>query len=89
MGFIMYSTIDTLQITKRLQGKGAKPELAEEFAEIMKEREQQSIENLATKDDLNKAIDSSKKDLKIFIMANSITTIAIMTGIISLFKIFN
>ena len=67
----MYTTIDTLQITKRLQSKGIKTEAAEEFAEIIKEREQNSFENLVTKDDLlatktdleNKIFDV-RKDLK-------------------------
>lgn len=53
----MYATIDTLQ------SKGAKTELAEEFAEIMKEREQASIENLATKNDILNVNNHSTKEI--------------------------
>ena len=56
----MFTIIDTLEITKRLQNKGAKPELAEEFAEILKDTHSESIKNLATKQDLK----DIKKDIK-------------------------
>lgn len=71
----MYSAIDTLQITKRLQSKGAEVELAEEFAEIIKEREQHSIANLATKNDLKIA----KRDILIAVgVMNFAVAIAII-----------
>ena len=45
----MSESIDTLDISKRLQRKGQSEELAEEFAEILKEREERA---LVTKRDL-------------------------------------
>ena len=73
----MFTIIDTLEVTKRLQNKGAKPELAEEFAEILKDTHSESIKNLATKQDIKDV----KKDIK---LVRSEIKIAMLTTIISL-----
>lgn len=77
-----------MQITKRLQSKGAKLELAEEFAEIMKEREQVSIENLSTKEDIKNLENRLESKIKIFVLANTITIIVVNISTIGLFKLF-
>lgn len=58
-----YSAVDTLQITKRLQNTGMNPESAEEFAEILKERDEASFEKLVTKEDLHREISSVRNEI--------------------------
>ena len=48
----MFFTIDTLQFSKRLQKVGLSEEIADEFAEAIKDTQNQSIEGLATKNDI-------------------------------------
>jgi len=45
-------TIDTLAISRRLQGVGVDPKQADEFADIMRETAVADLANLATKADL-------------------------------------
>ncbi len=45
-------SIDTLQFSKRLQKAGMQKDVAEELAEALKENHSQSLEGLATKQDL-------------------------------------
>lgn len=45
--------IDTLQFSKRMQKAGLQQKVADEFAEIFRETQTHSLENLATKQDLN------------------------------------
>lgn len=59
----MHNMIDTLQIARRLQNKGLSAESAEELAEILKEQEQQSFQNLATKDDIKALQIATKSDI--------------------------
>ncbi len=47
-----FFTIDTLQFSKRMQKAGLQKEVAEELAEAIKETHNQSVENLASKQDL-------------------------------------
>jgi hypothetical protein len=45
-------TLDTLQFSKRLTKAGLKKEIAEELSAAFKENQTESLENLATKQDL-------------------------------------
>lgn len=45
-------TIDTLQFSKRMQKAGLQKEVADELAEAIKEVQSESINDLATKQDL-------------------------------------
>ncbi len=54
-------SIDTLQFSKRLQKAGLEKRISEELAEAIKESQNQSIEGLATKADLELV----RKDIKI------------------------
>lgn len=45
-------SIDTLQFSKRLQKAGLQEQVADELAEVLKETHAQSLEGLATKQDL-------------------------------------
>lgn len=75
----MYATIDTLQITKRLQKKGLKTEAAEEIAEILKERESEAIKDLVTKTDLRNEIRLLEQRITIKMGTMIIAAIAIIT----------
>jgi hypothetical protein len=50
----MATTLDTLQIAKRLEAAGLETRVAETLAEVLHEREQASAERLATKADLDR-----------------------------------
>jgi hypothetical protein len=56
-----FFAVDTLQLSKRLQKAGLEQKVSEELAEVIKETHIQSLEGLATKQD----IDLVRKDLKI------------------------
>jgi hypothetical protein len=45
-------SIDTLQFSNRMQKAGLKKETADELAEAIKETQSQSLENVATKQDI-------------------------------------
>lgn len=45
-------TIDTLQFSNRMQKAGLQKQTADELAEAIKETQSQSLENVATKQDL-------------------------------------
>ncbi len=45
-------TIDTLQFSNRMQKAGLQKETADELAEAIKETQSQSLENVATKQDI-------------------------------------
>ena len=62
--------IDTLQLSKRMQRAGLAEEIANEFAEVFKETQSRSIENLATKEDLRIIDQSSKQEFKLFEQAS-------------------
>lgn len=47
-----FFTIDTLQFSKRLQAAGLEKKISEELAEAIKDTQTQSIEGLATKNDI-------------------------------------
>jgi len=55
--------IDTLQFSKRMQKAGLQQKVADEFAEIFREAQTQSLENLATKQDLKNLETINKQDL--------------------------
>lgn len=55
----LITTVDTLQFSERLQKAGLERKIANELAEAINEVQGQSIENLATKQDL----EILKKDL--------------------------
>lgn len=61
--------IDTLQFAKRMQKAGLKQEIAEEMAEILKESQVQSLDSLATKQDLKNLEIATKQDIKNLEMA--------------------
>lgn len=62
----MYGFIDTLEITKKLKKQGGFDDnAAETLAEIFKVRDQESSQNLATKDDLAHLEERLRKDFKI------------------------
>ena len=70
-------TIDTHEfIESVLKAKNEKQKI-EIIAKTIDESQKNSIKHLATKGDI--------KDVKIFVLANTITTIAVMTGIMALF----
>ncbi|OFW80009.1 MAG: hypothetical protein A2887_06830 [Alphaproteobacteria bacterium RIFCSPLOWO2_01_FULL_40_26] len=48
--------IDTLAFSKRMQKAGLKPEISDELAEAIKETQSHSIENFATKQDLDRKL---------------------------------
>ena len=54
-------TIDTLQFSNRMQKAGLQKETADELAEAIKETQSQSLENVATKQD----VQLLRQDLKI------------------------
>ena len=56
-----FFTIDTLQFSKRMQKAGLQKEIAEELAEAIQETHSQSVDGLATKDDINLL----KKDIQL------------------------
>ncbi len=47
-----FFTLDTLQFSKRLQKAGLAKEISEELAEAIKDTQTQTVEGLATKQDL-------------------------------------
>ncbi len=75
-----FFTVDTLQLSKRLQKAGLQQTIADEFAEAIKDTQNQSIDGLATKESftelrnevalLKKDIELSKNEilLKMFLM---------------------
>lgn len=68
------TSIDTLAFAKRMQKAGLAQHTAEELAESLKETQSQSIENFATKADLENKItqSESKLELKIESVKNEI-----------------
>ena len=56
--------IDTLQFARRMQKAGLDQKVAEELAEAIKETQTQSVEGLATKQDLKDLELATKHDLK-------------------------
>jgi hypothetical protein len=50
--FTMPLFIDTLQFSKRMQKAGMQQKVAEEFAEILRESQVRSLEDVASKQDL-------------------------------------
>lgn len=50
-------TVDTLQLSKRLEKAGLKKEVAEELSEAIKDTQTQSLENFATKQDLKHEVE--------------------------------
>jgi len=68
------TSIDTLAFAKRMQKAGLPQHTAEELAEALKETQSQSIENFATKVDLENKItkSESKLELKIESVKNEI-----------------
>ena len=58
------TTIDTLAFSKRMQKVGLEPRVADELADALKETHSQSIENFATKKDLDNKIDQSESKLE-------------------------
>ena len=56
--------IDTLETARRYQKAGLTAEQAEAYTQILKDAHQESIENLATKDDLDHAVELLRKDMK-------------------------
>jgi len=61
-----FTTIDTLQFARRMQKAGLDQKVAEELAEAIKESQSQSLESLATKEDLKAIEQTSKQDLRLF-----------------------
>ena len=61
MNFI---NIDTLAFSKRMQKAGLEQRTADELAEAIKETHSQSIENFATKADLENKINQSESKLE-------------------------
>jgi len=55
--------IDTLETVQRYQDAGLTPEQAKAYTQILKDSQQQSVENLATKDDLDHAVELLRKDM--------------------------
>ena len=79
------SIIDTLDICKRLVGKGVKEEQAQEFTNIFKEREDVLFHNLASKNDLKNEIDKMRADVKSeFNDVRKDIKISMLTSIISI-----
>lgn len=58
------TSIDTLAFSKRMQKAGLAQKTADELAEALKETHSQSIENFATKSDLENKIDKSESKLE-------------------------
>lgn len=58
------TSIDTLAFSKRMQKAGLSQQTADELAEALKESQSQSIENFATKMDLDHKIDQSESKLE-------------------------
>lgn len=63
------TTIDTLAFSKRMQNAGLEQKIADELADALKENHSQSIENFATKADLETKINSSESKLELKIEA--------------------
>ncbi len=58
------TTIDTLAFSKRMQRAGLEQKISDELAEALKDSHSQSIENFATKDDLEIKINQSESKLE-------------------------
>ena len=84
-----FIAIDTLQFSKRMQKAGLQKEVAEELAEAMKDAYLQSVEGIATKQDikiLEQKIDSleHKITIRLFVMLTvAVGVIAWLDKIIS------
>jgi hypothetical protein len=67
-------TVNTLQLSKRLEKAGLKKEVAEELSEAIKDTQTQSLENLVTKQDLKYELVNLEEKLsnKIEILENRI-----------------
>lgn len=59
------TSIDTLAFSKRMQRAGLAQQTADELAEALKETHSQSIENFATKTDLDSKINQSESKLEL------------------------
>lgn len=58
------TSLDTLAFSKRMQKAGLTQRTADELADALKETQSQSIENFATKTDLENKIDQSESKLE-------------------------
>jgi hypothetical protein len=75
-----FFTIDTLQFSKRLQKAGLEQRIADEFAEAIKDTQNQTIQGLATKEDVKiveQKIESleHKLTVKMFLMITAAVAI--------------
>ena len=77
-----FFTIDTLQFAKRMQKAGLDQKVSEELAEAIKETQNQSIEGLATKQDI-KEIKQEMELMKKDIIIKLGSLLAIGIGIIA------
>ena len=59
-----FTTIDTLQFAKRMQKSSLDQKIAEELADAIKETQTQSLEGLATKQDIKMLEQATKQDIK-------------------------
>ena len=75
-----FFSIDTLQFAKRMQKAGLDQKVSEELAEAIKETQNQSIEGLATKQDL----EIMKKDIIIKLGSLLAIGIGIIAALIKL-----
>ena len=89
-------SIDTFHIAKKAKEAGFNAKQTEFLVDTVNTIEDTHISNLATKNDLllveeriNSKISDVRKDLKIFVLANSITIITVVLGALGLFKIIS
>lgn len=77
--------IDTLEFSRKMERSGMSKKTAETLAEEIKEAQEKSLDNLATKNDLKLEIALLRQEIKNAMF----TTIISISAIITVLKVFN